>query len=348
VNELIANYLSELKFGEPQRFENMEVIPLFVSIDDGPQYLTLKEAMDQNLLVVTEVDHGGSVPELKVANKAKTPVLLLDGEELAGAKQNRVLNTTILLKEKSKTIIPVSCTEQGRWSYMSPEFGESGVIISPQVRSEKAASVTRSLGISGKYDSNQGAVWDMIEEISGQAEVESPTSAMRDVFEAKSGDLDGYLRAFEYIPQQKGLIAFINGEVAGLDILSLASACKILHQKLVKSYAMDALLQKKGKGIASPLDAARTFIKATAECSESKYDSLGHGTDYRFESPKMVGSALVYGDKVIHMAFFRATESSQAGNMTRSGLRRDFRIQRSGWEEAVSDTEAFEPLDGLQ
>ena len=39
--------------------------------------------------------HGGSVPELKVINKAEIPILLLDGEELVGAKQNRVLNTTM-------------------------------------------------------------------------------------------------------------------------------------------------------------------------------------------------------------------------------------------------------------
>ena len=32
----------------------------------------------------------GSVPELEVINKANVPVLLLDGERTAGAKQNRV------------------------------------------------------------------------------------------------------------------------------------------------------------------------------------------------------------------------------------------------------------------
>jgi hypothetical protein len=65
-------------------------------------------------------------------------VLLLDGEELAGAKQNRVLNTTILLQENSETIIPVSCTEQGRWAYATMEFSESGNIMNRSVRSKKS------------------------------------------------------------------------------------------------------------------------------------------------------------------------------------------------------------------
>jgi len=57
------------------------------------------------------------VPELKVISQSDRPILLLDGEELVGAKQNRVLNTTILLREKAETNIQVSCVEQGRWSY---------------------------------------------------------------------------------------------------------------------------------------------------------------------------------------------------------------------------------------
>ena len=92
---LIADYLSKLEFGELQSFKNMGVIPFLTSINGSPKYLTLKQALEKKLLNVKEVDEGGSVPELKVINKAKVSVLL-DGEELVGAKQNRVVNTTIL------------------------------------------------------------------------------------------------------------------------------------------------------------------------------------------------------------------------------------------------------------
>ena len=34
------------------------------------------------------------MPELRVVNKGDARILVLDGEELRGAKQNRVLNTT--------------------------------------------------------------------------------------------------------------------------------------------------------------------------------------------------------------------------------------------------------------
>jgi len=43
------------------------------------------------------------VPELLVINQGERAVLLVDGEELVGAKQNRVLNTSVLVRGKSET-----------------------------------------------------------------------------------------------------------------------------------------------------------------------------------------------------------------------------------------------------
>jgi len=76
--------------------------------------LKLKETLIQNLLKITELNDSGAVPQLKVMKNAELPVLILDVEELMGAKQNRIVNTNILLSEKFETIIPVSGVEQGR------------------------------------------------------------------------------------------------------------------------------------------------------------------------------------------------------------------------------------------
>ena len=192
MDPIIANYLSRLELGELQTFNNMAVIPLFASVNNSPKYLALREALERGLLVITEISKTGSVPELKVVNRAEIPVLLLDGEELAGAKQNRVLNTTILLKEESETVIPVSYTEQGRWSYASPEFYDSGHIVNKNLRSRKAAFVTRGLVASGSYRGDQGAVWEGIEECAMMADVHSATRAMSDVYKSKEVDLKGY------------------------------------------------------------------------------------------------------------------------------------------------------------
>ena len=69
-------------------------------------YLLACEAIDAGVLAVTEVSEAGTVPELLATNNADQPILLIDGEELQGAKQNRILNTSILLSARSKTRSP--------------------------------------------------------------------------------------------------------------------------------------------------------------------------------------------------------------------------------------------------
>jgi hypothetical protein len=323
----IKKYLSSLNFGELQHFKNMAVLPLMTALDDSPQYLILKQALDQHVLAIGEVSQEGRVPELKVINRSDMPVLLLDGEELAGAKQNRVLNTTILLEENSETIIPVSCTEQRRWSYESREFAESGTVMIPKIRKMKSQTVSESLESSREFRSDQGTVWTSIDELSERTGIHSRTAAMKDVYEAKEKDLDEYLINFSCLPKQKGLLTFLDEEIVGFDFLSLDTAYALLHPKLVKSYAMEALMQKAPKNEPPAVDKAKDFLKEAGRCKEKKYKSVGKGDDHRFEGKQMVGSALKFQKKAIHMAFFTITESDKAGKIAGFKRRREFRTR---------------------
>ena len=130
MDDMMAEYFSGMEFGKLQQFGVMGILPVLNNNSEHQEYLTLKEAMIQDLIKITELNDSGAVPQLKVINNADIPVLILDGEELMGAKQNRIVNTSILLREKSETIIPVSCVEQGRWSYTSKNFQDSDRIAS--------------------------------------------------------------------------------------------------------------------------------------------------------------------------------------------------------------------------
>ncbi|MBM4241950.1 MAG: hypothetical protein FJ150_09870 [Euryarchaeota archaeon] len=327
MNKCILDYLSKIEFGETQEFKEMIIVPVFISIDQQLEYLTMKEALDQDLILITEVEDKGSVPELKVINNAKIPVLLLDGEEIIGAKQNRVLNTTILLKERSETIIPVSCTEQGRWFYTTKNFSDSENIAAARIRRTKAASVKNSLRSSGRYSSDQHAIWSDIKNMAEEAGFRSNTDAMSDVFEYKSRDLDEYLEGFEVVDGQQGLLVVINGKIVGFDIISNKSAYKILHPKLIKSYGLDAYLQKNEGNNKNTEDDPKRFIEDIMQSVESRHKSVGYGWDYRFNNEKFVGSALVYKKNVIHTAFFRASEIEEKieNRMARYSRRRRFR-----------------------
>ena len=112
--ERIINTVNGIRVGEAKSFRNLTIFPLFGSGIKGGGYLTLDEALALKCSVVTEVSEGGSVPELKFVNSGDKPVFLLDGEELIGAKQNRILNLSILVPAGKTLIIPVSCVEAVR------------------------------------------------------------------------------------------------------------------------------------------------------------------------------------------------------------------------------------------
>jgi hypothetical protein len=325
---IIKGHIEGIKFGEIQAYTHVVVIPMISTNGSGPDYLTMKEAMDSHHLSVTEVTEGGTVPELKVINLAEKPVLLLDGEELSGAKQNRVLNTSILLREKSETAIPVSCTEHGRWSYSSSFFEESGHIMSAKLRRVKNASVGENLKFARSFCSDQGAVWDEIAVQAMVNKVNTPTGAMRDILEAKKEDLDAFLEHFPVVTDQNGLMVLVNGEVVGLDIVSRTPAFNTLHPKLIKSYVMDALTEKPVKGKEASRKKADAFLNKILRCGEHTFDSVGYGHDYRYEGKKIVGSALVHESTVIHMAFFQITAMEKAGRMSSVSRRRAYRTNQ--------------------
>lgn len=304
MERIITDFLTSIEFGDAQVHENMSVVPLFLPEDRGPDYITLKEALSEKLLTVTEVDDAGLVPELNVVNGGNVAVLLLGGEELFGAKQNRVLNTSILIPPGSETVVPVSCTEQGRWYYTSDSFADSGIVINPSVRKVKARSVSSSLRSTRQFSSDQDAVWDEIHEFSKRAEFLSSTDALKDIIESRNEELEKYADAFTLLTGQKGLLVFINGRAEGFDIVSRDNAYEDYHEKLIKSYAMDAVTDRSHIEGTASMEEVKKLIQSAICCQHRKYRSRGLGWDYRFESESNTGAALVYESNAIHMSFF--------------------------------------------
>src|SRR5438128_1202164 len=125
-----------IQFGEPREHRGVVVVPLFPLHDPVASYLTLDEALEGGLRI-TEIGESGSVPELAVENPLEASVLLYDGVELVGAKQNRILNVSVLVDKKTTLKIPVSCVEQGRWSRRSAFFSAAPHVASPALRRDK-------------------------------------------------------------------------------------------------------------------------------------------------------------------------------------------------------------------
>jgi hypothetical protein len=306
-----------LKLGEVQSFGPVSVIPLCADTDGGPWYVTLSEAAEAGQCRVAEVDEGGSVPDLRVDNKGDTRVLVLDGEELRGAKQNRVLNTTILVGKQSSLVVPVSCTEQGRWSYESREFFTAEYVAERKVRAGLRMSVDASVRSGHGHRSDQGMVWNEVRALHADQATSSPTGAMRGAFESRSADLQDYVDGLPLVDGQQGLLVLLGGVVLGLDFLSIPEKYACVHAKLVRSYALGALgAETAGAAAPAPADAltrAREFLARVTGLHGERFKSPGLGWDARFTGSGVVGSLLTYRDRPIHAAFFAVDDGATRG-----------------------------------
>lgn len=243
----IIETITRIKIGTPTTFRNLTLFPLADGGGNEAEYLTLDEALAGKSVHITEVSEGGSVPELKFVNESDKPVFLLDGEELIGAKQNRVLNLSILVPAGKTLIIPVSCVERGRWHHRSREFTSASRAHYAEGRAKRMSQVTDSMKSSGARRSDQGEVWKDIYLKFKKFAASSATAAMSDIYEQQTRLLEDYVRSFTPGEGQTGVMFAINGGVAGFDLFDCAETLRKLFPKLMRSYALDAMGSSTGR-----------------------------------------------------------------------------------------------------
>lgn len=324
----IQDYLGESKIGRKQSYKNLSVFPLLSPYSVSMDYLTLDEALAEEAIDIVEVDEGGSVPELKVINRGARKVLILDGEELVGAKQNRIVNTTILIKEKSATVIPVSCVERGRWAYDSRKFSSPGRGLAASIRACKSEDVADSLKRDRSFRSDQGRIWSEISEKASRLDAASPTMDIGSIYEKEAPRLEEYEKHFKLADKQVGAIFCINGRVAGMDCLGRSETFARVFKKLVHSYALDAIdwIDSMGAGKILTKD-AENFLAEVRSAPVETNPSVQLGTDCRLETDRLIGSALEFDQEILHLAAFardaeeaveRSTRMRRVSQRTRS------------------------------
>ena len=292
-----------LKFGPPVTVRNLTLIPLVGAGERDAEYRTLDDALAAGWIRVTEIDRQGSVPQLKVTNVGDTAVFLLDGEELVGAKQNRVLNLSGLVPAHHEIVVPVSCVEAGRWHHVSDSFSSSPRAQFAEGRAAKMRQVTRSMEADGRRASDQSAVWSLIAEKTQHLSASSATGAMSAAFEKVERPIDDIVGGFPPIERQSGAVFAIDGRVAGLECFDAPSTWRKLAPKLVRSYALDTL-DPSGRRSLTAVEDASTWLARLTMTAATVLPAVGEGEDVRLSGPDLAGAALVARGRVIHLSAF--------------------------------------------
>ena len=283
--------------GDPVEHRGIVLAPLFPLRNPVARYVTLDDALARGL-TITETTDAGEVPELTVSNPLVEDVLLCDGAEIVGAKQNRILNVTVLVQTGSTIRIPVSCTEQGRWRSVSKSFAPAPHIVNAELRRRKAAALLAAPLMRGVA---QQEVWRTVRGHAERLGSVSPTAAHRDLFLSRARDLEALAPAFPAEPGQCGAVLGL-GDTLCLDAVSRPDAFAAIWPKLRRGYLLDALEQLDRP--ATPPKRLLGFVDEVADAPVTRGPSAGLGSDVRLKGPAVLGSGLELEGEAIQLSAY--------------------------------------------
>lgn len=298
----------EAELGQAQRYQSLTVFPLVNPRKRELELELLGDALAAGTLTITELGQG-TVPELMVENNGETDVLVLDGEQLIGAKQNRMTNRSLILPARSKTRIPVSCMEHGRWHTQTARFSH-GLHYSPsKVRRHARRHEAAHAGMAEAADpcvlaGAQGDVWNQIADYSAQLGAGSETGALDHLYEARSLDLEAWTKRFPWVDDQIGILAFLGDQPLGMDVVGGHRLYARLHRRLVSGYVMDAFAAREAGNWPEPSrSAAERFRQRVDGAARTRAPTVGKGT-YGVLSGDVVGGELGLERRLAHLSAF--------------------------------------------
>ena len=299
----LLRFLKSLTVGGRTDKDGLSVFSLKSNIKSVYEYITLDEAIAKNTLVVEEMG-SAIVPLIRVVNTGKEDVFIMDGEELVGAKQNRIVNISLMVPKESTISIPVSCVEEGRWRHTSDKFYSSPNISYATLRKTQKDSVVESMKTRDSFQANQQKVWNNVCHRMVTTKTNSPTSAMSDIYEKEKPRIEEYRDAFPIREGQIGAVFAINGEIFGMDVFDIESTCKKIMPKIIRSYVLEILSKEKVKKNIK-IGQIETFLSDIVESGFEAKKSPGKGMNVSITGRRGNGTALVVvEDTVGHTSIF--------------------------------------------
>jgi hypothetical protein len=314
---VINSYLGTLRIAKPITYKNLMIYPLTTPHAANIEYLTLDEAMRKNWLTIREIGNG-EVNHVELKNSGTKTVFIMTGEMLSGAKQDRMLREDLLVPPKSDWLrVPVYCVEHGRWVSESSTFKSSKEFAPNELR--QCARITE----------NQSEVWDAIASSQEKLGIASRTSTVHANYEDEDikKELETYTRHFGRLPELTkntvGVVVATGNRIICVDIFASNALINKFWSKLLRSYAMDAISDRKP---VIRTDDIEDLVQALHNAKHVSVGTPGIGNLYRIETDFGRGTALVHDGRVVHLDFFVDDLHDNEDAQWRLDMRRDQRL----------------------
>lgn len=287
---------------------SMSILQFSTEKTDTLEYLSLSHSLNNNLIEITEANDFGDVNSLGLTNKSKNYIFLSDGDILVGAKQNRVLNTSIFLAPDQKIFMPVSCVERGRWKKVSDKFSYSDYNVPHSVRFHKTRNVSENLRMKKEFDADQSQVWKNVDSIYQSFSMESATDNILDIYAGKEKILQDFLDDFKIDKAANGLAMFVGDSLLSIDIFNRREIFAEYAPRIIKSGALEIFhldTDKKAAGVKEVFYKTITFLDELENIGIHRNAGAASGEETRYSSDKVSGFKLEFDNQLVHLSLLQ-------------------------------------------
>lgn len=260
-----------------------------------------------------EIEELGSaeVPTLSVHNPTKVPALIIEGEHLVGGKQNRSVNTSVLVPSMARLEIPVTCLEQGRWG-RSRAYERAQSHTPARVRAINVQAVDENVRAFNSREGDQGTVWSAVEDVLEEMDMESPTAAAADADRVYRRDVRRQ-GAFEELsrlgplPGQCGFAVAHGRRIVSIELFGAAELLRAHWSAMIRSHLLEP-----GKPSGRPsATAVLSMLRRLGSLPPKVSPGIGLGTEMRVRDRGIVGQALTLEHSAVHCSAFRRQVKSR-------------------------------------
>ena len=299
--EQMLNMNLNFNVSEPVEKNNITTFFLSSIEKNNNKYLSFSEAIAKNQVQISEVNKEGLLTKLSVSNKSSDNIIILNGELIIGTqiRQDRIVDSTVLIPGYATVLINTFCGEQYRWSpRLSNKISTSESLYFSSGRANNAADINTKL-------SKQCRIWSEISEKISDFNVKSFTNSVDQIYKKKKVNVEEIVNFFKIPSEAVGVALGINNQLVNIDIFSNNCMLQIYLPKIIRSIALDSFKKISKKSYLKKKDVHR-FLRQIHQANKQKRKVVEGtlGEELQFNSESVAGSILYHKEQTVHFSAF--------------------------------------------
>ena len=299
--EQMPNMNLNFNVSEPVEKNNITTFFLSSIEKNNNKYLSFSEAIAKNQVQISEVNKEGLLTKLSVSNKSSDNIIILNGELIIGTqiRQDRIVDSTVLIPGYATVLINTFCGEQYRWSpRLSNKISTSESLYFSSGRANNAADINTKL-------SKQCRIWSEISEKISDFNVKSFTNSVDQIYKKKKVNVEEIVNFFKIPTEAVGVALGINHQLVNIDIFSNNCMLQIYLPKIIRSIALDSFKKISKRSYLKKKDVHR-FLRQIHQANKQKRKVVEGtlGEELQFNSESVAGSILYHKEQTVHFSAF--------------------------------------------